>query len=210
MATTLSLARLWAGVVDVLLRIMPMLILAVLALLSHWLIRNAPEPLPDVRDKPVSSKPDYLMHNFVTTRYDDKGGVRARLMGQQMRHLPDRDIFEVDKPLHEQWDTAGRLTRSTARKAISNADGSEIQLLTNVVVTRAQLGSASADDEPDMRITGQFLHLKSRTETLSSHLPVVIERGRDRFEGNAMIYDNLSQRMELSGAVKGRFSPKKR
>lgn len=208
-AQRFSFAQLWAGALDVLLRILPMVLLAILALLSHWLIRNAPEPLPEVRDKPASSKPDYLMHDFVTTRYDEQGAVRARLTGQQMRHLPDRDIFEVDVPVHEQWDTSGRLTRSSARKGISNADGTEIQLLTQVVVTRAALDASQPDDAPDLRIASEFLHLKSRIEELSTHLPVVIERGRDRFEANGMTYDNLSQNMVMTGAVKGRFAPKK-
>lgn len=201
--------QVWATVVDVALRALPLLFLVVLALLSHWLIRHAPQADVEPSAKAASKLPDYVMHDFTTARYDRKGQLRARLLGQQLRHLPDQDVFEVDHPRHEQWDSSGRLTRSTARKGISNSDGSEIQLLTDVQVIRHRQAGLVDDKEPALRITGRFLHLKSASEQLSSHLPVVIEKDKNRFEANGMVYDNLSQQLVLQGAVKSRFvSPK--
>lgn len=207
-AAALNLGGRWlAGAADAFLRALPLLFLATLALLSHWLIRNAPLPEIDSGTPVVRQRPDYVMHGFVTTRFDESGNLRARLSGQQMRHLPDREVFEVDNPVHEQWDTAQRLTRSIARKGISNEDGSEIQLLSNVEVIR-QGTPTEAGLVKSLRVTGDFLHLKAPTEQLVSHLPVVIERGKDRFEADAMVYDHLSQQMQLTGRVKGRFEAK--
>ena len=199
--------RVWAGAMDLGLRILPLLVLSMLALLSHWLIRNAPQADVQAAEKVASQRPDYVMHDFTTLRYDEGGQLLARLKGVQMRHLPEPDVFEVDQPRHEQWGTNGRLTRSMGRKGVSNADGSEIQLLTEVEVVRYD---RITDEAPSMRITGAFLHLKAQNEQISSHLPVVIERGKDRFEGNAMHFDNLSQQLQLDGSVKSRFVPPKR
>ena len=202
--------RVWATLVDFALRALPLLVLSLLALLSHWLISNAPQPEADQKTKTVSKLPDYVMLDFTTLRYDKNGLLRARLSGQQMRHLPDQDVFEVDRPKHEQWDSNGKLTRSSSRKGISNSDGSEIQLLTDVEVIRHQKAGQTNDLDLDMRITGRFLYLKSASEQISSHLPVVIEKGKDRFEANGMVYDNLSQQLLLQGAVKSRFTPPQR
>jgi lipopolysaccharide export system protein LptC len=44
---------------------------------------------------------------------------------------------------------------------------------------------------------------------VTSHLPVEIERGSDRFSGNTMNFDNVAQTLKLEGRVRGTIVPKK-
>ena len=59
-----------------------------------------------------------------------------------------------------------------------------------------------------MRVRGEFLHAWTNEERVQSHLPVVLNRGKDQFTGDSMNYDNISQTTELNGRVKGIIYPK--
>ena len=60
-----------------------------------------------------------------------------------------------------------------------------------------------------MQYKGEFLHAFINTEMVTSHLPVEIDRGSDRFSGNTMNFDNVAQTLKLEGRVRGTIVPKK-
>ena len=198
--------RAWCVLRDFAWRVVPLLMLSVLALLSHWLIQNAPAPLEPQRERQASAAPDYQMHHFVTDRYTPSGELRMRLQGELLQHLPLRNGYEVTAPRLEQRDDQGRLTLAVARMAFSNEDASVIELFDNAQITRPEFTTAMGQVQAAMRIRSDYLHYQADTEVLKTDRPVVIERGPDRFEGQRMVYRNLEQQLELSGAVKGRLA----
>jgi lipopolysaccharide export system protein LptC len=100
----------------------------------------------------------------------------------------------------------GRVTLASAQKALSNGDGSEMQLSGHArVVREAYAVGSSVESEIDFQ--GEFLHAFLRTEQVRSHLPVTITRGGTQLQGSAMTYDNLSRVAELTGRVKASFMP---
>src|SRR6185369_15583018 len=94
-----------------------------------------------------------------------------------------------------------------ARRALSNGDGSEVQLFGDAVVTREANSDAQGHAHPRMEFRGEFLHVFADTERVKSHLPVELTRGSDRFTADSMDYDKLSQVMELRGRVRGVLVP---
>src|SRR5207237_216557 len=66
----------------------------------------------------------------------------------------------------------GHVTLANARRALSNGDGSEVQLLGGAHVVREGLNG----DEP-VEFRGEFLHAFLTTERVRSHLPVVVTHG---------------------------------
>jgi lipopolysaccharide export system protein LptC len=92
---------------------------------------------------------------------------------------------------------------STANRALSNADGSEVQLFGNAIVVRESIKDASGRVLPRLELRSEFLHAYSNVERVRTHLPVVMTRGNDRFTGDRMDYDNLDRILQLEGRVRG-------
>jgi lipopolysaccharide export system protein LptC len=101
----------------------------------------------------------------------------------------------------------GLLTVATADRALSNADGSEVQLFGNAVVTREAVPGGAGKAQPRLEFRGEFLHAFTQTERVRSDRPVVLIRGNDRFTADAMEYDHLDQVLQLHGRVRGVLMP---
>ncbi|MDO9195280.1 LPS export ABC transporter periplasmic protein LptC, partial [Rhodoferax sp.] len=101
----------------------------------------------------------------------------------------------------------GRLTTATAKRALTNADASEVQLFGDARVVREPVSGKAGQPLPRMEFRGEFLHAFMDTERVKSHKPVELIRGRDHFTADSMDYDNLDRVMELKGRVKGTLVP---
>lgn len=185
---------------------LPVLLMALLAMGTWWLVRNAPKPQQSNVEQMVSDAPDYVMAEFSVHQFDRAGRLQSVMTGDEARHFPRTDTLEVDAVRTRSMAPDGMVTTASAQRGISNADSSEVQLVGNAVVER------QLPNQPDQvsRYTGEFLHAWTNEERVESHLPVVLTRGNQRFEGDAMQYDNLSQVVELKGRVKGIIHPNKK
>ena len=185
---------------------LPVLLMALLAMGTWWLVRNAPKPQQSNAEQMVSDAPDYVMAEFSVHQFDRAGRLQSVMTGDEARHFPRTDTLEVDAVRTRSMAPDGMVTTASAQRGISNADSSEVQLVGNAVVER------QLPNQPDQvsRYTGEFLHAWTNEERVESHLPVVLTRGNQRFEGDAMKYDNLSQVVELKGRVKGIIHPNKK
>ena len=130
------------------------------------------------------------------------------MVGAQARHFPDTDTLEIDQPRIRSFNDAGRLTTASANRALTNADGSEVQLFGNAVVVREPDASASNAADPRFEFRSEFLDAQMNDERLKTNRPVELLRGADRFTADAMSYDNLSQQMDLQGHVRGWLAPR--
>lgn len=185
---------------------LPVLLMAVLAMGTWWLVRNAPKPLRGEEQQQVSTAPDYVMEQFAIHQFDADGRLQSVMTGDEARHLPVSDTLEVDTIRTRSIAPDGMVTTTSARRGISNSDSSEVQLIGDAQVQRVlpqQPGQA-------LRVTGEFLHAWTNEERVESHLPVVVQRGKDQFTGDSMEYDNLDQVIQLKGRVKGIIYPSKK
>lgn len=181
---------------------LPLLLMAVLALGTWWLVKNTPLFENDRTVAPARHEPDYTMTQFLVQRFGADGAMRVQIEGDLMRHYPDTDTFEIDNPRIRAIGDDGRITTATARLALSNRDGSEVQLSDSAHVVR----EATATDEAiDFR--GDFLHYFQSAERLRSHLPVVVTQGGSEIRADSMAYDNLARVLDLKGHVRGVLSP---
>ena len=69
--------------------------------------------------------------------------------------------------------------------------------------------SAGQKAAPPMQIESEFLQIWPNDERISTHKPVVMTRGEDRFTGNSMQYTHLDQILQMQGRVKGVIQPGK-
>lgn len=205
-----QLRRAWNLTRDVLDRstiYLPIILMFGVALGTYWLVRNAPKLLePTVKAAPTH-EPDYFMRDFVIKNFLPNGDLRSELHGVEGRHYPDTDTIEVDQVRMRSISPEGLVTRSSANRGLSNADGSEIQLFGNAIVIREPAVSAGGKATPRLEFRGEFLHAFLDTEKVKSNKPVTLIRGSDQFTGDSLDYDNLSGVANLTGRVRGMLVP---
>lgn len=186
----------------------PVLLMGLLALGTYWLVRNTPASVATEGQRSVSAEPDYYMRKFGIKTFDDAGQLKSDVSGAELRHYPDTDTLEIDQALIRSYSLEGRLTTSTGNRALTNADGSEVQLLGNARVVREAAVDTAGRATPRLEFRGEFLHVFVNEERVKSHLPVVITRGSDQFAGDDFAYNNLDRVADLKGRVKGVLVPR--
>jgi lipopolysaccharide export system protein LptC len=125
--------------------------------------------------------------------------------GDTLRHYPDTDTLEIDNARIRSITPEGRVTRASADMAVSNGDGSEVQLTGNAHVLREPYSRNGVTEAP-LNFRGEFLHAFLRTERVSSHLPVTITRDTAQIRGDSMDYDNLTREARFKGRVRAVFA----
>jgi lipopolysaccharide export system protein LptC len=186
---------------------LPIILTALLALGTYWLVRNAPKLLEPVPKEAPKHEPDYFMRDFVIKNFLHSGELRSELFGSEGRHYPDTDTMEVDQVRVRSVSPEGLTTRATANRGLSNADGTEIQLFGNAIGGREAATTPDGKVVPRLEFRGEFLHAFLDTERVRSHKPVTLIRGSDRFTADSMDYDNLTGVANLQGRVRGLLMP---
>lgn len=200
---TRRLAAPWpARVLDIVSTYLPVLLMAMLALGTWWLVENTPLFEGERAAPPPRHEPDYTMQQFMVQRFAPDGTMRAQIEGDVARHYPDTDTLEIDNPRIRATGTDGRATIATAKHALSNVDGSELQLTDDARVVR----EATATDQA-IEFRGEFLHAFLNTERVRSHLPVVVTHGSTEVRAAAMEYDNLARVVTFKGRTRAVFQP---
>ena len=180
---------------------LPLLLMALVAAGTGWLVQNTPSAPGPAGQSVVRQTPDYTMRGFSITRFDANGQVAVRIDGDVMRHFPDTDRLEIDGVHIQAYAPDGRVTEATARRALANGDGSEVQLLGGARVL-SQIGNGER-----LEVEGEFLHAFLRFEQLKSHLPVLVTRGNTRARAGGMSYDHLQRVLQLNGPVQLLWRP---
>ncbi len=186
---------------------LPVALMGLLALGTWWLVRNAPQPQDPRPAAALRHEPDYQMNGVSVRNFGPDGRLHAELLGVVARHYPDTDTLEIDQVHIRSQGKGDRMIVATADRALSNADGSEVQLLGNAVVVR-EATVVSGKAQPRLEFRGDFLHAWPQEERVRSHLPVTLLRGsKDRFTADSLEYDNLDQVLQLRGRVHGVLGP---
>lgn len=190
---------------------LPVFLMGALALGSYWLVRNAPESKATLADKPLTHEEDYFLRKFSIKTFSPEGKLKNELFGGQARHFPDTDTIEIDSVRIHNFNEQGRLTTVTsANRAISNGDNSEVQLYGNAQSVREAVVDDSGVFQPKLEFKGEFLHTFVNEERLKSHLPVTIKRGSSEISADSLDYDNVARMASLKGRVKAMLPAKSR
>lgn len=183
---------------------LPLVLMALLALGSWWLVRNAPKPLPAPTERPAREAPDYLMQGFEIRRFDAQGEARVRVQGQRLRHYESPQRIEIEEATITASAADGREAVLTARNARADPQGRRIELL-----GQAQVRARAADGRP-LRIDSQALTLEGATQQMRTEQPVTVQWGASTLQAQGLQYDHPGRRLELKGPVRAELLPDER
>ena len=176
--------------------------MAMLALGTWWLVKNT--PLFEAGKPPAALRhePDYTMQQFLVQRFAADGTLRVQIEGEVLRHFPDTDTIEVEQPRIRAFTPDGRVTVATAQRALSNGDGSELELSGG-----AHVVAHPAPNAAPIEFRGEYLQVFVKTERVRSNLPVAVTQGASELHADSMAYDNKARVLDFKGRVRASFMP---
>jgi lipopolysaccharide export system protein LptC len=192
----------YARLLDVASAYLPLLLMASLAAGTWWLVRDAPVAETRTAAPPPRHEADYVMTHFVVQRFATDGSLRTQIEGTQLRHYPDNDTLDIDDARIRAISDNGTVTLASARRALANGDGSEVQLIGDARVTRPADGK-----QEEIEFRSEFLHAFRNVEQVRSNQPVVVTQGTNVVHAEGMEYDNLSRVVDLKGHSTATFMP---
>jgi lipopolysaccharide export system protein LptC len=181
---------------------LPLLLMAVLAAATWWLVRQTPGAPAERAAERATHLPDYTMRRFVLQRFAPDGRLTARLEGQELRHYPGSDRIEIDALQLHAYLPDGRRMQATARRAVSNDAASELQLQGG-----AEVDGTDRDGRP-VQIRSEFLHAFIDAEIVRTHLPVEVRHGSSQLRAGGVVYDAQRRRIEFQGPVRAVLPPR--
>jgi lipopolysaccharide export system protein LptC len=194
---------------DRLIAILPFVFLSLMAMVTYWLVKNAPAPLGSQQEKPPVHIPDYFMKDFSVKAMNAQGQLKSVTLGKAAHHFSDTDTLEIEAPVLRAITQTGAVTRVSAISGISNGDATEVQLMGRAALIRDAMIDNNGKQLKQIEIRSEFLHYFALSDRIQTHLPVEISRDKDRFNADQMSFDNINQTMVLEGRVKGVLAPKK-
>ncbi len=186
---------------------LPIGLMGLVALGTYWLVQRTPVTRVPGVAATVRHEPDYFMNGFSVRTFAEAGRLKSEVFGAAARHYPDTDTLEIDSVRIRTFDQQGRLTTAIANRALTNGDGSEVQLFGKAQIIRDAQTNKAGQTTPRIEFRGEYLHAFLNTDRVLSNRPVELRRGRDVFQAESMDYDNVRQTMVLQGRVRGTLVP---
>jgi lipopolysaccharide export system protein LptC len=182
---------------------LPVVLMAVLALGSYWVLRATPGVSDAEPARAERREPDYFMTGFAVKVFEPDGRLRGEIAGREVRHRPDTGGYEADDARVRSVDARGALTTASARRMLSNEAQTEFTLDGDAVVVREAWG-----DQPRMEIRGERLHFATEPNRAWSDLPVQVLRDRDVVSADRFNHTAEPEVLEMQGRVRLLLQPR--
>lgn len=180
--------------------IFPIVILSVLALLTAW-INHMVQPLQPKLDGSSRHDPDYIMSNFVTSQTDVNGNLRYKLAAAEMKHFPDDDTTDLQRPRYTQFSVGKPYTQVESLRGYVASDGKQIQLVDNVKITRQAFAGKG-----EMTIESEYLNILPNEDLVLTDRPVVIKQApKTVIYATGMVYEKDKKTITLLHRVRAHY-----
>jgi lipopolysaccharide export system protein LptC len=180
--------------------IYPIALLSILALMTAWINHVVQPPKPKL-DGSSRHDPDYIMRNFVTTQTDINGDLRYKLASVEMRHFPDDDTTELQRPRYTQFAANKPYTQAHALRGYVSSDGEQVQLVDNVKITRQAFA-----DKGEMTIDTEYLNILPNEDLVRTDSPVVIRQApKTIIYATGMVYEKKTNTATLLHKVRAHY-----
>ena len=178
----------------------PLLLLIFLAVLTFWINRTVQPPAVRL-DGSSRHDPDYIMKNFVTTQTDIKGDLRYKLAAVEMRHFPDDDTTELQRPRYTQFAIGKPYTQVEGLRGYVSSNGEEVRLVDNVKVTRQAFA-----DKGEMTVETDYLKILPNQDLVTTESPVVIRQApKTVIYATGMVYEKNKKTVTLLHKVRAHY-----
>jgi lipopolysaccharide export system protein LptC len=186
---------------------LPVLLMALLAMGSYWLLRATPEAPVPAAARAVTHHPDDVMRHFSVRTYGPDGVLRAEVFGEEARHYPDDGSTEIDTARILNHHTENGVLVATAQRVWTDAERSVYELTGNAVVVRDATTLASGRRLERLEFHGEHLRALVQDKRLVSDQPVRLLRGTHVVTADRLDYSDPERVAVLTGRVRAHFPP---
>ncbi len=187
---------------EVVVAYLPLLLMALLALATWWLVRNTPEPSEPRPPPLLGGDPDYTMQRALLQRFGPDGRLRLQVEGAVLHHYPQAQTIEIDDVRARAIADDGSVTLARVSRAVIDDDGAALQLRGGAEVTHTP-----ADGSAPIEFRGEFLHAFVEQQRLRSDLPVTLVQGRTQIRAAAVDVDVRARTAQLTGPLRAVLEP---
>jgi lipopolysaccharide export system protein LptC len=182
---------------------LPLIVMALLALASWWLVRSAPEMLAPASNKPVRQDPDYRLADFSVKSFDITGRMTREVSGDKAQHYPATEALDIDQIRIYAESETGATMNAKAVQGIATDDGTRVTLIGDAYAIRHPHGTSA-----QVELRGERLEALPDEDRLVSSDPVHITRDRDVYTAETMNFNSNTGEYVLQGRVRGTLMPK--
>lgn len=180
--------------------IYPIVLLSLIGLLTAWIGHMVQPPEPKL-DGSSRHDPDYIMNNFVTTQTDKDGSLRYKLAAAEMKHFPDDDTTELQRPRYTQFALDKPYTQVEALRGHVSSNGEQVQLEDKVKITRQAFAGKG-----EMTIETEYLNILPNEDLVKTDRPVVIRQApKTVIYATGMIYEKNARTVTLLHKVRAHY-----
>jgi lipopolysaccharide export system protein LptC len=178
----------------------PLALLTLLAILTAWINHMVQTPQPKL-DGSSRHDPDYIMNNFVTTQTDINGSLLYKLAAAEMKHFPDNDSTDLQRPSYTQYAINKPYTQVEALHGYVSSDGEQVQLVDNVKITRQAFAGKG-----EMVIATEYLNILPNQNLVKTDSPVVITQApKTVIYATGMVYEKDKRIVTLLHKVRAHY-----
>lgn len=182
---------------------LPMVVMALLASGSWWLVRSVPELLTQTANKTVRQEPDYRLADFSVKSFDAHGRLTREVSGDTAQHYPATEALHIAQVRIYAQGESGTQMNARAMQGIATDDGKQVTLIGDAYAIQHP-----HDTTPQVELRGARLVALPDEDRVVSADPVHITRGRDVFTAETMDFNSNTGAYVLQGRVRGTLAPK--
>lgn len=169
---------------------------------SFWLLQLSQQSTVNTSSQSERTEPDYFVENFTYSKVDASGRVEYVVEGAKMTHYPADKHSVIDKPVVRNFSPDRPPTTVRAETANINGDHTEVKLIDNVILERAQ----ARGDEP-LTVTSDYMLVLPKKDIVTTDRRVDIRVGSMRLSGTGMLANNATRQLTLESKVNGIYPP---
>lgn len=183
----------------------PLLMLAaVLALGSFWLLEIMRKAGNDAGPAAARVDPDYYVDNFNFVRLSATGEAQYNISGKRMVHNPADDTHLVELPVINSLSKERPPMTARAERAKIEPDGSKIHMYDQVRINRPKTPTASY-----FHMESDYLLVLPDEDIMRTDKPVRMTLGDSQLNGTGMVANNATGELSLANRVHAMLPPAK-
>ena len=184
---------------------LPLIVMALLASGSWWLVRSVPALLTPEVNKPVRQDPDYRLVDFSVKSFNASGRLSREIMGDKAQHYPATEALHIDQIRIYAVSDSGAKMNARAEQGVATDDGTQVTLIGNAYAIKHP-----QETRPQIELRGERLVALPDEDRVVSADPVQITRDRDVFTADSMNFNSSTGEHVLQGRVRGTLAPQPR
>jgi lipopolysaccharide export system protein LptC len=195
------LRTLFYQTIQVLLRFLPLVLMAIVAGITFWMVQVNSPIVKSEAEMVKRHVPSYYMDKLAATELDERGQTKYRFNASRMVQYEDDQTYEVTHPAVRAYEPGRPQVTAMSDVGTMNAEGTIIDMRNNARVLRDQGTDVKRD--PVMSARSERFEILLNEDIVQTDQAVELRHGQSIMYANGLIFNNITREVQLQGNVRG-------